>query len=178
MARVETVRPLTRGERAIAAQVFGPALDPDPVTLRRGRWFPFQPRSVVMAPDGHVWFHPRGIEWRPDFAIAGLASRALLVHELTHVWQHQTGVNLVVRRYPLMRYAYLPLTPGKPFGAYNLEQQACIVADAYFLREGARVPGAPPSEIYAALIPFAPTSDSSGAARAAGVDSARSPVTS
>ena len=154
MARVEHSRLLTHGECALVAEVFGPALDPRAVTLRRGKWFPFQPRTVVMAPDGHVWFHPKGAEWRADFAAAGLASRTLLVHELTHVWQHQQGVNLVVRRYPLMRYAYLPLTPGKPFGAYNLEQQASIVADAYFIAQGATVPGAPPLAAYRALIPF------------------------
>ena len=177
MARIEHSRPLTPGERGIATRVFGGALDLDRVTLRRGKWFPFQPRAVTMAPDGHVWFHPRGGEWRDDFATAGLASRALLVHELTHVWQHQQEVNLVVRRYPLMRYAYLPLTPSKPFAAYNLEQQACIVADAYLLDAGARVPGAPPPAAYAALIPFAPTSDRRGAA-GAGSGSGRSPATS
>ena len=96
-----------------------------------------------MAPDGHVWFHPKGSEWRDDFAAAGLASRTLLVHELTHVWQHQCGINLVLRRYPFMRYAYLPLVSGKPFAAYTLEQQACIVADAFFIGEGAHVRGAP-----------------------------------
>lgn len=154
MARVEHSRPLTPGERALAAGVFGSTLDPDRVTLRRGKWFPFQPRAVTMAPDGHVWFHPHGSEWRDDFAAAGLASRTLLVHELTHVWQHQRGVNLVLRRYPFMRYAYLPLEPGKPFAAYNLEQQACIVADAYLVGQGARVAGAPLLAAYAALLPF------------------------
>ena len=156
MARVEFVRPLTAGERAIAAHVFGPALDPDPVTLRRGKWFPFQPRAVTMAPDGHVWFHPRGTEWRDDFAAAGLASRKLFVHELTHVWQTQSGVNLILARRPFAPYAYLPLTPGKPFPAYGIEQQACIVADAYVLGEGAGVSGAPPLATYAALLPFTP----------------------
>ncbi len=154
MARIEHSRPLTRGERALTARVFGDALDPEPVTLRRGKWFPFQPRAVIMAPDGHVWFHPEGLEWRDDFATAGLASRALLVHELTHVWQVQRGINLILRRRPFARYRYLPLTPGKPFAAYGIEQQACIVADAYFIAEGARVPGAPGLDAYAALIPF------------------------
>ncbi len=154
MARVEASRPLTLGERDIAQRVFGDALDPAPVTLRRGKWFPFQPAEVTMAPDGHVWFHPRGPEWRDDFARASLASRALLVHELTHVWQHQQGVNLILRRRPFARYRYLPLIAGKRFASYGIEQQACIVADAYLLAEGARVSGAPPLATYTALIPF------------------------
>lgn len=154
MARIKQSRPLTAGERQIAAQVFGAALDPAPVTLRRGKWFPFQPRRVVMAPDGHIWFHPRGPEWRDDFAAAGPASRALLVHELTHVWQVQSGVNLILARRPFAPYAYLPLVPGRSFAAYGVEQQACIVADAYFIAEGARVADAPPLAAYAALLPF------------------------
>ncbi len=181
MARVEFARGLTRGERGIAARVFGDALDPAPITLRRGKWFPLQPRAVVMAPDGHVWFHPKGSEWRDDFAAAGLASRTLLVHELVHVWQHQCGIRLLLRRMPWARYAYLPLTPGKPFAAYGIEQQACIVPDAYFIAEGARVANAPGASAYAALLPFAPTMLSAGlgaAARVGGIGSARSPTTS
>ena len=177
-ARTEFARPLTAGERAIAAQVFGTALDPGPVTLRRGKWFVFQPRGTVMAPDGHIWFHPKGGEWRDDFAAAGLASRTLMVHELTHVWQRQCGINLILARRPFARYAYLPLIPGKPFAAYGIEQQACIVADAYFIAAGARVPGAPPLAAYAALIPFPPWTRVSNGSRAGGIGSGRSPAAS
>jgi len=151
------VRVLTAGERAIAASVFGAALDLAPVTLRRAKWFPFQPKNTVMAPDGHVWFHPKGTSWSEDFSKAGLAARTLLVHELVHVWQRQRGINLVLRRPPFARYRYLPLVPGKKFTAYGLEQQACIVQDAYFLGQGGRVAGAPPVGAYAALIPFGPS---------------------
>jgi hypothetical protein len=181
MARIEHSRPLTIGERAIAAAVFGPALDPAPVTIRRGKWFPFQPRAVVMAPDGHLWFHPNGHEWRDDFSAAGLASRTLFVHELVHVWQRQCGINLIRARRPFARYAYLPLVPGKPFAAYGIEQQACIVADAYFIAGGAHVPGAPPLGTYAALIPFPPWTSVSGARGSGsgpGIGSGRSPAAS
>ncbi len=178
MARIESARALTAGERALARDVFGDALDADRVTLRRGKWFPLQPRRTVMAPDGHVWFHPRGPEWRDDFAVAGPASRALLVHELTHVWQHQRGVNLLLRRRPFARYAYLPLVPGRPFAAYGIEQQACIVADAYLLAQGIAVRGAPPLAAYAALMPF-PTSRSRDDDRSPpGIGSGRSPAAS
>lgn len=177
MARAEHVRALSPGERALVGSVFGGAVDPDPVTVRRGRWFPFQPRGTVMAPDGHLWFHPQGVEWRDDFAAAGLASRALFVHEMVHVWQHQSGIRLPLRRMPWARYRYLPLTPGKPFAAYGIEQQACIVADAYFIDEGARVADAPPLATYAALMPFAATRLSAGL-RTDGGGSGRSPATS
>lgn len=158
MARIEASRPLTPGERDLARRTFGDALDPEIVTLRRGKWFPFQPRRVVMAPDGHVWFHPKGVEWRDDFAVAGVASQALLIHELTHVWQVQSGVNLIIARRPFARYAYLPLVASKAFAAYGIEQQACIVADSFLLARGVHVAGSPPIEVYDALIPFGPRS--------------------
>ncbi len=160
MAATDRVRQLTAGEIAIAQSVFGTAIDLAPVTLRHAKWFALQPRATVMAPDGHLWFHPHGREWRDDFAAAGLASRTLLVHELVHVWQRQRGINLILRRPPLPRYRYLPLVPGKPFTRYGLEQQACIVADAYFIREGGHVAGAPALPDYAALIPFGPAAAS------------------
>lgn len=134
--------------------MFGAALDPAGVTLRRAKWFMLQPVWTTMAPDGHVWFHPNGDAWSEDFAAEGLAARAHLIHELTHVWQRQQGLNLVLRRPPFARYAYLPLVPGKPFARYGIEQQARIVEHAYVLREGGRVPGAPPLEAYRALWPL------------------------
>ena len=144
----------TPGELAIIESVFGDAIDPAPITFRHAKWWPFQPRRIVMAPDGHIWFHPKNLSWCDDFSEKPLPLRALVVHELVHVWQHQQGVNLLLRRYPFARYRYLPLTPGKPFRRYGIEQQAEIVRHAYVLREGGRVPGAPPLATYAALIPF------------------------
>lgn len=144
----------TPGERAIIQSVFGGALDPAPISFRHAKWWPFQPRRIVMAPDGHIWFHPENLSWCEDFSEKPLPLRALVVHELVHVWQHQCGINLLLRRYPFARYRYLPLTPGKPFLRYGIEQQAEIVRHAYLLREGGRVPGAPPLDAYAALIPF------------------------
>ena len=150
------VRELTDGERAIAASVFGDALDCDKVLLRRAKWFMFQPAWVTMAPDGDIWFHPNGGVWCGDFAARGLGFRTHLVHELTHVWQRQQGINLILSRRPFAPYRYLPLIPGKPFTAYGIEQQASIVEDSYWLREGGDIIGAPPLADYEALLPFKP----------------------
>lgn len=141
-------RPLTAGEAAIAESMFGGAVDLACVRLHHAKWFALQPAWVVMAPDGGIWFHPNGYLWRDDFAVADLDLRALLVHELVHVWQHQSGICLPLRRPPFARYGYR-LKPGKRFARYGLEQQARIVEDAYRARESGRDTAG-----YAAVMPF------------------------
>lgn len=149
-------RPLSPGERALCARVFGSALDPEPVRINRLKWWMWQPAWITMAPDGHLWFHPNGDVWSEDFSAEGAGLRGHFVHELTHVWQHQQGISLIWKRPPFARYRYLPLVPGKLFHAYGLEQQAEIVKDAYLLGEGVRLNGRPPLETYKALLPFRP----------------------
>lgn len=111
--------------------MFGLALDPEPVRVHRHRWWPLQPRNVVMAPDGDIWIHPTDGLWRDDYAAAEPNLTALLVHELTHVWQHQRGIFLPLRRHPFCRYAY-DLAPGRPLEAYGIEQQAMIVQHGWW----------------------------------------------
>ena len=104
-------RPLTPGEEALARGVFGDAIDYAPVRLSRRKWVFFQPRNVAMTPCGAMHFHPRGDLWRDDFAQAPLDLQGLFVHELVHVWQHQQGIVLPIRRHPFCRYSYA-LKPG------------------------------------------------------------------
>ena len=140
----------------MARRAFGDAIDLDRVTLRRAKWWWLQPAWVVMAPDGHIWFHPTNPDWREDFGDAPLSLKSLVIHELTHVWQHQQGINLVLRRGVLARYDYLPLAPDKPFAAHGIEQQAEIVRHAFLKRMGIDIPGTPPLAVYDALLPFGP----------------------
>lgn len=150
-------RPLTPGEIALASGVFGSALDLARVTIRRRKWFPLQPRRVTMAPRGHIHFHPQGSAYCDDFAAAPLHRQALLIHELTHVWQTQTRGEwyLVKSRHPWCRYDYA-LKPGWPLERYGIEQQAMIVQHAFMLRAGMRVAGAPDLATYRQIIPFWP----------------------
>ena len=129
------VRKLTAGERLIVASIYGEAIDTNTIELRRRKWWPFQPHDVVMAPCGHVHFHPRSDLWREDFSLAGAVLRGLFVHEMCHIWQSQQGLFLPLRRLPFARYAYT-LKPGKPLKSYGIEQQAEIVARTYLMREG------------------------------------------
>jgi hypothetical protein len=159
-----TARPLTRAEQTLARSMFGDAVDLGRVRIRRAKWWPFQPRNAVMAPDGDIWCHPQGLLYRSCYASAGLSMQALFVHEMTHVWQAQLGGRwyLPLIRHPFCHYVYT-LKPGKPFGRYGIEQQAEIVADAFLLRQGVARPGKPPLTFYEALLPFrsAPASPTS-----------------
>jgi hypothetical protein len=150
-----TERPLTEGERALAASMFGDAIDYEPVRIHRRSWFPFQPRNVAMAPSGHIHFHPKGDLWCEDFARQPLWRQSLFIHEMVHVWQAQRSgrLYLVLMRHPFCRYSY-SLRPGWPLKRYGLEQQAEIVRHAFMLRRGAAVPGAPPVAQYETILPF------------------------
>lgn len=148
-----TSRPLTSAERTLAQSVFGGALDLDAVRLNNRKYWPLQPRRVTMAPNGHVWFHPGGGLYCDCFGDAPVAARALLIHELVHVWQTQSGIFLPLARHPFCRYDY-SLKPGWPLTRYGIEQQAEIVKHAWLLRQGHAVPGAPPLAQYESLLPF------------------------
>lgn len=148
-------RRLTRGEIKLARSVFGDAIDYGKVTIRRRKWFPFQPRRITMAPRGHVHFHPRGDAYCDDFSTANVLRQGLLIHELVHVWQVQTMGDwyLVTRRMPWARYDYA-LKPGWPLDRYGIEQQAEIVKHAFWLRNGVKVAGIADPAAYDLLVRF------------------------
>lgn len=146
-------RPLTSGERAIAAGVFGDTLDPSPIRVVRGKWFWFQPLDILMTPSGCIHCHPKGRTFSADFAAEDWARRGLFVHELTHAWQWQHGIPLAWVRWPFARYSYR-LRTGKLFADYGLEQQAEIVRHWYLRGEGLANPAWPERRALAAVLPF------------------------
>lgn len=146
-------RALTPAETALAHSVFGDALDYDQIRLINRKWAFFQPRQTVMAPRGCIHFNPRGDLYCDDFCAADPITQGLFIHELVHVWQHQQGVNLILRRHPWCRYDYA-LRPGWRLERYGIEQQAEIVRHYFLLRAGFHIPGAPPLDQYRGLLPF------------------------
>lgn len=146
---------MTPGEVALARSVFGDAIDYSRVTIRRRKFFPFQPRKVTMAPRGHLHFHPLGKAYCDDFAQVPLIRQGLFIHEMVHVWQVQRLGRwyLVTHRMPWARYDY-SLKPGWPLERYGIEQQAEIVKHAFLLRNGVRLAGAPDVTAYDLLVRF------------------------
>jgi hypothetical protein len=144
-------RPLTDGEIALARSIFAESIDYPRVRLVRRKWWPFQPKGIVMAPTGNIHFHPDSPTWSEDFSRERLSLQGLFVHEMTHVWQTQKRGRfyLPLMRHPFCRYAY-DLRPGWSFERYGLEQQAEIVRHTFLARQGAALAAVPPSE----LLPF------------------------
>lgn len=148
-------RPLTEGEIRLCASIFGAAIDYSLARVANAKWAFFQPANTTMAPRGTIHFHPRSGIYSDDFSTAPLGVQGLFVHEMVHVWQHQKGIFLPLKRHPFCRYGYV-LKPGQPFERYGLEQQAEIVRHAFLLRHGAAIPAAPPLAQYETLLPFRP----------------------
>lgn len=148
-----SIRELTAGERATAAEVFGAALDPEPVRIAA---IPFYNRPFVpgrrFGRDWMCWPRPA---FRADFSVAPLRVQALFVHELVHVWQAQQGVELLFAKLKAgdgpAAYDYVRMTPAD-WGRMNIEQQASAVEHAFRLRRGGRAPWT--QEAYAACLPF------------------------
>ncbi|WP_157073681.1 hypothetical protein [Sphingomonas soli] len=70
-----------------------------------------------------------------------------------HIWQHQQGMFLPLRRHPFCRYDYA-IKPGQPFERYGIEQQAMLVQHLFLIRAGVSIPGAPSREQVESILPF------------------------
>jgi hypothetical protein len=148
-------RALTQGEVAMARSVFGDTVNYAPVRLVREKWWIFQPKGIVMAPCGHIHFHPDDPSWREDFSEAEWTLQGLFIHEMTHVWQAQRSgrLYLPLMRHPFCRYRYT-YREGRTFLRYGLEQQAELVRHAFLQKRGIKpVRSASLNEIEA-ILPF------------------------
>lgn len=136
-------RPLTTGEIAIAQSVFGDTLDTANIQIKTAWWVL---KNYAVSPNGNIYFHPDN--WIDDFSQENLWLRAWLVHELTHVWQIQQGINVFRKALFNRKYSYT-LKDGKEFFSYGVEQQARMVEDYYKQREMGK-----DCEALVACIPF------------------------
>lgn len=130
-------RPLTAGERDLCAGVFGEALD-----VARVRIFSLPLWARPFVPSGRLIVWPAASALA-DFTGAPLWLRSVLIHEMTHVWQAQSGVFLPLAKLKAgdgrAAYAY-DLDDGRNFSQLNIEQQAMVVQHAYLAAGGGAAP--------------------------------------
>ena len=150
------IRALTAGEAALALAAFGDALDLAPIRFLSSPW-PFT-RAFVPG----RWFGRDWIVWPrsglpADLATASLKLQATLIHELTHVWQAQQGVNLLTGKIRAgdrpASYEY-PIGMDCSWGDLNIEQQAMVVEHRFRLLQGGKAPA--PAEFYDRVCPLGP----------------------
>lgn len=119
-------RSLTPGEIALLAPIFRNGVNYSKVRVYPRKWTVFQPDNTVMAPNGNIYWPPTA-GYSRDFS--GSGSRWVLVHEMTHVYQHQQGIGVVSRRLAEGGIYHYVLDPRKTMNDYTLEQQANMIAD-------------------------------------------------
>ncbi|MBN8809546.1 MAG: vgr related protein [Sphingomonas sp.] len=146
-------RPLTASEIDLSRSVFGDAVDYAKVEIVLGKWAFFQLKNVVMSPTGRIHFHPHGTAYRDDFSHAAIDVQGLFIHEMTHIWQYQSGIFLPLRRMPWARYDY-SVRPGWELKRYGYEQQAEIVRHAFLIGRGRSFAGAPALSQLQTILPF------------------------
>ena len=159
-------RRLTSGERSLCVEVFGQGMDLDRVRLWSCPLVGWTTSRPFVA-GGLLWPGRSLIVYPPaaahaDFAAPGtpLFEQSVFIHEMTHVWQSQRGMNLLTAKLRAgdkpASYAY-ELTQDCSWDGFNMEQQAMIVQHAFLRRRGGRAPH--PEEAYLAVLPFRPGGD-------------------
>jgi hypothetical protein len=129
-------RRLTEPEVALARRVFGERIDYSQVRVVNGKYSKLQLPGRVMAPDGNIYW-PRAC---PDLASCRHPPcKDIFIHEMAHVMQHQQGLFVFWRGLCLHSARVLScglfdpyrcrIRPGKPFSAYNIEQQAVLAVE-------------------------------------------------
>ena len=156
---------MTSGERQLADTVFYGAIDYNKVSvikgLVRGTFLPVKNRMVVRR--NRIYYNPRSNiarrTYSQDFSKSTFGAKQDFIHELTHVWQYQQGMNLLAggilaRVASGLTYPYLPLVPGKSFDDYNIEQQGTIAEDYFSLLEGRPTPNIPGIQWFESILPW------------------------
>lgn len=134
-------RPLKESEIFLARTVFAEAIDYRRVKIfNRSNYVTGTVKkllglqSVAEAPNGNIYYIHDHL-YADDIAALPY-KQPVYLHEMTHVWQHQSGVNLLRaaateyhRTAPDFSAAYAYDLTGKPFAFLGIEQQAEIVED-------------------------------------------------
>lgn len=135
------IRSLTEGERGLIGEEFGDAVRLDTVRLAGTPW-PFDRAFVPGRWFGRDWILWPSASLPADLAVAPVGLQAVLIHEMVHVWQAQSGVDLLTGK---LKAGDGPEAYGYPatrcgWDALNIEQQAVTVEHRFKARRGLRTP--------------------------------------
>lgn len=128
---------LTPGEIRLAAAIFGARIDYAAVRVFDSRGGILAHVANITALRNDIRIHDPS-KYAADFSAASVALRAIFLHEMTHVWQYQSGRNFVQElasdlvRHGFDRPAVYDYALNRPrLSDYPTEQQAHMVATYY-----------------------------------------------
>jgi hypothetical protein len=135
LALTQEGRPLTEGERQLVQKFFGNEVNPNSVRVVDDVWNDFQDPERPMTPNGNIYM---GNEYCADYSEGSCGQTDTFIHEMTHVWQYQSGQEVILRGAYLQTLDRLGgevyLNPsGVPFNQQNLEQQGETMRWRYLL---------------------------------------------
>lgn len=131
-------RPLTPGEIRMAKTIFRDTVDYGAVRIYQAPYSILRLRgAAASAPDGNIYIHVEDLS-SADYSKAAVKKQKAFIHEMTHVWQYQKGVNLYAADMALTlktpfnyKANYEYKIDGRPFKEYSTEQQAKIAEDFF-----------------------------------------------
>lgn len=131
-------RGLTEGEIELARQYFGDKIDYSKVKVsKKSGMLSALTGDNALAPDGNIYMPESA--YKADYSRESVEVQAHFMHEMTHVWQKQSGRSVVgeaavqfAKHMGDYSKAYHDhdLDSGKAFKDMNLEQQADFIAAA------------------------------------------------
>ncbi|QEW33888.1 type IV secretion protein Rhs [Erwinia billingiae] len=133
------LRLMTLGEIALAKSVFGEKISYNKVWIHHDSYLPFglQHERVAMTPNGEIYFREF---YRDDYSLTASLLQHMFIHEMSHVWQRETGMNVICRGLVSWLVTYRYKLDGRLLSEYPMEQQAQIISDNFTLHaEGYRV---------------------------------------
>ncbi len=128
-----SVRLLTLGEIELARSVFKSTIAYHKVWIHHNSYLPFglQNKETAMAPDGEIYFREH---YRNDYSLSVPFYQHMFIHEMTHVWQREKGMNVILRGLFSRIVSYRYIMDGRLLSEYPMEQQAQIIADNFILQ--------------------------------------------
>lgn len=135
-------RRLTAGEISLCQTVFADLIDYSQVKIMNHPYLPWQAKHVIMAPSGYI--HARSPNYSSDYSMESTSYQGLFIHEMTHIYQYQQNIQVLLRGAILQSAFFLSfgkynpyryqLKANKAFFDYNIEQQGDIARDIFFKR--------------------------------------------
>lgn len=132
-------RPLVSDEINAAKTVYDDKIDYSSVRVVDGKYIFTQGSNYAVTPNGNIYFP----EDCGNLVSCGAGQyEGLFIHEMMHVLQYQSGVNVLERGLLLQAGKFLSFglynpykynySPSRKFSSYNIEQQGDIAVQIFY----------------------------------------------